>query len=433
MSDNLSMLDSLPHEILTNVFVRLPIKSIVTCTAVCKTWKSLIQNPTFISSHLHHSSNNNNKHPLLLFRLCSSEEKEHYVLHFDNQDFNEYTRFDDFPFHGQSYDGIFHVVGTCNGLVFLTDNLYRYHNNFVLWNPCVRKFVKLPKPNITCFSHGGYNASVGFGFDSKTNDYKVVRFVTLGEKGQMGKSPPEVEVYSLSTGKWRMVTALPPIGAARGHDPEAFVNGALHWVALRKTGTKFLNFVMVFDLGDEVFREIALPKLSDQNGDEYWVRVSISAYGNSLALFQPGFPNHRLSIWVMKDYADASSWTKIKTLPDAFLVEGIPRSHCIPKCFRKSGEVIVELYGGYLSSRDLKTKDFKDLRIRGYANTFVDSYVESLVLLDKPNQLRKRQKRKRNNNRKQICGPMLYKIHRFRFFLRCKTQNRSWSKHSKHR
>nr|XP_023883815.1 F-box/kelch-repeat protein At3g23880-like isoform X3 [Quercus suber] len=395
MSDNLSTLDSLPPEILNNVFVRLPIKSIVTFTAVCKTWKSLIQNPTFISNHLHHS-NNNNKHPLLLFRHCSSEEKEHYILHFDNQDFNEYTRFDDFPFHGQSYDGRFQVVGTCNGLIFLADDLYGYHK-FFLWNPCVRKFVKLPKPNITCFSHDAYDASVGFGFDSKTDDYKVVRFVTLEEKGQKGKSPPEVEVYSLSTGKWRMVTALPPVGAARGRKPEAFVNGALHWVALRKTGNKFLNFVMVFDVGEEVFREIALPKLSDQNGDGYSVMVSISAYGNSLALFQQLFL--RLRIWVMKDYADASSWTKIISLADVVLIEGIPRA-CIPKGFRKSGEVIMELYGGYLGSRDLKTKEFKDLTIRGYAYTFVGSYVESLVLLDKPNQQRKRQKRKRNNNRK---------------------------------
>ena len=426
MSDSLSMLDSLPHEILTNIFVRLPIKSIVTCTAVCKTWKSLLQNPTFISNHLHHSSNNNNnKHPLLLFRLCSLElaeavsemtieenEKEQYVLHFDNQDFNEYARFDDFPFHGQSYGGIFHVVGTCNGLIFLADDLYGYHYKFFLWNPCVRKFVKLPKPNITFFSHGGYDATVGFGFDSKTNDYKVVRFVTLEEKGQKGKSPPEVEVYSLSTGKWRMVTALPPIGAARGREPEAFVNGALHWVALRKTGNKFLNFVMVFDLRDEVFREIALPKLSDQNGDEYWVRVSISAYGNSLALFQRGFSIHCFGIWVMKDYADASSWTKIRSWADEGLIEGIPRSHCMPTAigFRKSGEVILEMYGGYLVSRDLETQEIKDLRIRGYANTFVDSYVESLVLLDKPNQQRKRQKRKRNNNRqdKFYCQAYFY-------------------------
>ena len=293
-------------------------------------------------------------------------EKEHYVLHFDNQDFNEYARFDDFPFHGQSYDGIFHVLGTCNGLIFLADDLYGYHYNFFLWNPCVRKFVKLPKPNITFFSHGGYDASVGFGFDSKTDDYKVVRFVTLEEKGQKGKAPPAVEVYSLSTGKWRMVAASPPIGAARGRKPEAFVNGALHWVALRKTGNKFLNFVMVFDLGEEVFREIALPKLLDQNGDEYWVRVSISAYGNSLALFQQRI--YRLSIWVMKDHADASSWTKIISLADVVLIEGIPRSHCIPKCFRKSGEVFwncMEDTSAHetLRPKSLKILEFVDMQI----------------------------------------------------------------------
>ena len=112
----------------------------------------------------------------------------------------------------------------------------------------------------------------------------------------------------------------------------------------------------------------------------------------------------------MKDYADASSWTKIISLADAILIEGTPRSHCIPKGFRKSGGVILEMYGGYLSSRDLKTKEIKDLRIRGYAYTFVDSYVESLVLLDKPNQLRKRQKRKRNNHRqdKFYCQVYFY-------------------------
>ena len=61
MSDNLpkvsksiteeAMWDSLPHEIL-----HLPIKSIITCTSISKTGKSLIQNPSFISTHLLHSS-----------------------------------------------------------------------------------------------------------------------------------------------------------------------------------------------------------------------------------------------------------------------------------------------------------------------------------------------------------------------------------------
>ncbi|KAM3741716.1 hypothetical protein ACB098_07G017600 [Castanea mollissima] len=366
------MWDSLPPEIITDVFLRLPVKSIITCTCVSKTWKYLIQNPTFISNHLHHSNNNN--HPLLLFRLIEENENEQYALHFDdNQDFNEYTRFDCDPFR---------VEGTCNGLIFLANDSYG-HCYSIIYNPCVRKFVKLPKPNFNFSSHGGSKAS-GFGFDSKTNDYKVVRFVTLEQKGQKGKSPPVVEVYSLSTGKWRMVTALPPVGAACDSDSNAFVNGALHWVAFRKTRNEL------------VFREIALPKPSDQ-----CVRVCISSYGNSLALLQFFFHRLRFSVWVMKDYADASSWTKIITLPVEGLIEGIPRSQCIPRPvgFRKSGEFILDMYEGYLVSRDLETQEIKHLRIRGYGCTLVDSYVESLVLLDKPNQLRKRQKRKRNNDR----------------------------------
>ena len=274
-------------------------------------------------------------------------------------------------------------MGTCNGLIFLADDSYR--QCYIIYNPCVRKFVKLPKPNINFFSHGDDDAS-GFGFDSKTNDYKVVRFVT----STVQKGKPPVEVYSLSTGKWRMVTALPPIAVPRDYDSSAFVNGALHWVALRRPTNELHIFVMVFDLGEEVFREIALPKL--------WMRFSISAYGNSLALLQ--FSDHcpRIGIWVMKDYADASSWTKILTLPDEGLIEGIPSTPS-PIGFRKSGEVILNMHGGYLVSRDLETQEIKDLRIRGYRCHLVESYVESLVLLDKPNQLRKRQKRKRNDDR----------------------------------
>ena len=126
MSDNLAevsksiteeaMWDSLPHEILTHVFLRLPIKSIITCTSVSKTWKSLIRNPSFISTHLLHSSNNNNN---LLFRLRPEplakavkqlkrigDEKEVYALHWDdNTNFHQYTSFDDFPFHGESATG----------------------------------------------------------------------------------------------------------------------------------------------------------------------------------------------------------------------------------------------------------------------------------------------------------------------------------------
>ncbi|XP_023926733.1 F-box protein CPR1 [Quercus suber] len=223
-----AMWDSLPHEIPTHVLIRLPIKSIVTCTSVYKTWKSLIQNPTFISMHLHQSSNNNN-HPLLLFRQTTDQhEKEHYALHWDdNENFYEHTRFG-FPFHDRSPCEIYRVVGTCNGLICLADDFYVDYHKFILWNPCVRKFVELPQPNITFHTHGGHDASVGFGFDSKTNDYKVVRFLTFLDKDDWDyESPPDVEVYSLAMGELKTLTTLPPTRVVTFCDPLAFLNGSL--------------------------------------------------------------------------------------------------------------------------------------------------------------------------------------------------------------
>uniref|UniRef100_A0A7N2L4G2 F-box associated beta-propeller type 1 domain-containing protein n=1 Tax=Quercus lobata TaxID=97700 RepID=A0A7N2L4G2_QUELO len=177
----------------------------------------------------------------------------------------------------------------------------------------------------------------------------VVRFVTP-EDGDFeeGKSTPKVEIYSLATGKWRVVTAQCPKCAVRDTmlvclRLQAFVNGALHLVCYKTTQEiRFLYFVLVFDLEDEVFREIPLPKHSDML---YWEWVSIMAFGNSIALLEPGYAFHTLDLWVLKNYADASSWTKIISLNAQAPPQDISRPfhyrEKIPcaKAFRKSGEV----------------------------------------------------------------------------------------------
>jgi F-box interacting protein len=209
----------------------------------------------------------------------------------------------------------------------------------------------------------------------------VARFVTPQYKGILGKAPPEVEVYSLATGEWRMVTALAPIGAARRQERQTFFNGALHSVTVRRLSDKeLINFIMVFDLGDGVFREIALlPKLSEE--DDYLARGSLSVYCNSLALFLE--IKQSLNIWVMKEYGVEYSWTKVCT----YAVSGFGYYAAAPRgiAFRRSGEVILEDLKEQLVSFDLESQKSKDLGITGYGYTFADSYVESLVLLDKPN------------------------------------------------
>nr|XP_023921989.1 F-box/kelch-repeat protein At3g06240-like [Quercus suber] len=210
---------------------------------------------------------------------------------------------------------------------------------------------------------GPYTATVGFGFDSKTNDYKVVRFVTPEDRDfEEGEFTPKVEVYSLATGEWRVVTATAQCPKCAVRDTtmvylrlQAFVNGALHFVCYKTTlEIRFLYFVLVFDLKDEVFREIPLPKHSNKYS---WEWVSILAYGNSIAVIEPGYSVGTLDIWVLKNYADAdadaSSWTKIISLdaqapPQEDITRPFRGSYRkkIPcaKAFRKSGEVILETY-----------------------------------------------------------------------------------------
>ena len=76
--------------------------------------------------------------------------------------------------------------------------------------------------------------TIGFGFDPKTNDYKVVRVVTLLDSLDLEHSRTKFKIYSLSTGEWRILSAsLAPICALSHCEPQAFVNGALHLVAFR--------------------------------------------------------------------------------------------------------------------------------------------------------------------------------------------------------
>nr|POE69239.1 f-box protein cpr30 [Quercus suber] len=353
----------LPDEILTHIFTFLPIKSIIICTSVSKIWKSLIKNPTFISTHLHHSHNKNQN----LFLLSVSRNgKQVYTLHKEDNDpdFIEYTSFDS-PFHAPHRQHLHHRTyypcGTFNGLICLSYGLTNCTEEIFLWNPCVRKILQLPYPDVTVDTHGASCTSFGFGFDPKTNDYKVVRILSILGPLYFVKSRPVVDVYSLSTGEWRMLSAsasLPPICAVTSCWLPAFANGALHWIAI----TNDKHFVLVFDLGDEVFRQILLPP--QLPGQMIWARLSV--YGNSIAGFQTTLgidQMTQINIWVMKEYGVASSWTPFFTA-DFDFGEAIVR----PIGFRRNGDALFVFGEGKLVSWNPESKEFKPPTLQLHTN-----------------------------------------------------------------
>ena len=180
------MSDYLPDEVLLEILQRLSVKSVIQLRCVSKSWNSLITSSTFIDSHLTQSlslPSNSNK---LIVSLGNFRTKVEYYefIHDDNNDSDSsFHQFQNVEFPLAS---CFRLIGSVNGLFCLIQD-----EQFILWNPCIRKFITLPKTNSAVIN--------GFRFDARTNDYKVVSIAP--------KPRPLVEVYSLKEGAWRKTSA----------------------------------------------------------------------------------------------------------------------------------------------------------------------------------------------------------------------------------
>ncbi|OMP03627.1 hypothetical protein COLO4_10297 [Corchorus olitorius] len=386
MSDCLPMSDysNLPRELLLEIFLRLPIEDLVKSTAVCKPWNSVIKNPNFISTHLQKSISSTNTN-LLLFRLYTwTSEKGarrlEYSLRSNNKALDEYKQLTCPNIDGcRSRVGSLRVAGSYNGLVCLVeDGSYGYGDTFILWNPVIKKAIHLPEPNVTYSSHGPYDAFTGFGFDSKNNDYKLLRYVMLDTNDYEGEVPIEAEVYSLNANCWTSITSIAPkyiplLGYPRDYG-SSFVNGAIHLLAFDRIDPK-RSLILAFDVSEQVFNEIPLP---DPLSDEYSRPAQLLTYGqSSIAITTKESWPSSIHLWVMKEYGVATSWTKVLTKEAAESVGKV-------LLFKQDEQVFVVRNDKSIASLDIKTKHYEVLGVQAPEEyLFVDSYVESLVLLDK--------------------------------------------------
>lgn len=372
------MSDHLPEEMVNGILLRLPVKSLVKCTAVCKSWSSLIKSSAFIGAHLRE---NDDARLLLLNGATPTTVSPFYCLHWDNSEFGEYANLIAPPINTDR-NFVDYAIGTCNGLVCLVVAA----SLLVLWNPLIRKYVCLPRPSPAPTK--SFEESFAFGYDSVNNDYKVLR-LRLNGKGIRSKRVCEAEVWSLARGTWKSVTSKRVKLCYTSFDCEtASVNSALHWAQCDDFVKPTVSIVS-FDLVNESFHQVEMPpnlmlrKVRDN--------THVLRYGDSIALFETGFYEEvaDFDLWVMKEYGVAESWTKLCTvsLPMVYILR--------PFGFRRTGEVVVQVaYDGDLYEWDMlkmlklvdpKSKQVKDFGTDGCRYHFVGSFTESLVLLDQAN------------------------------------------------
>ncbi|KAI9127171.1 hypothetical protein K1719_001730 [Acacia pycnantha] len=282
----------LPEEIIRNILILLPVKSLIRFGCVCKHWKKLIRTPSFICDHLRYSSTHQNPSLLLQRRYgvwlldCKMELHEVNIA----------------PFFDSSTT--FKIVGSCNGLVCVdVDPDSVFSPSLSLWNPATREIRQLP-PNrkvlqLPLYTHLFFR--VGFGFSPIDNDYKIVVIYFAYPLAALSHAV----AYSLSSESWKEVEfGIENVAIFHG---SVNVSGAMFWLGFSWKDSiigSFHNVIVSFDIAKEVFTLITLDCLIP--------RPTLSVYENKLAILclsEMEDSEALIELWVMEDGSGAS-WAK---------------------------------------------------------------------------------------------------------------------------
>ncbi|XP_075672521.1 F-box/kelch-repeat protein At3g23880-like [Castanea sativa] len=369
-----AMRERVPYDVVNDIFGLLPVKSLTRFRSVSKTCNSIISDPTFISTHFNLNLNltksltSTNTHSGYLLYTptvtvtedhSSSTSKQLCTVVCNDPTLPPVSKFEIPPIFDE-----FSIVGFCNSVFCLASYDQDLNHIIYLWNPSIRKFKKLRS---TLFLYSNVTVVFGFAFDSKNNDFKVLRLITFREK----KPQAEAEIYTLSTDSWRKVILT--MESLRGYEPNfgsivsilprsVFCNGALHFIA----NTCVHHFILSFDVHDETFHEMKMPL--PQN---YALSFQLAVFKGLLAIIY--FFHGLCHFWVMEEYGVVGSWTRKFLIP-------MDSPHDF-YCCTDNGELIFKSANGLVSINPPRSRSILAIEDANWVGFSANS-MESLVLLD---------------------------------------------------
>ncbi|XP_022764574.1 putative F-box protein At1g32420 [Durio zibethinus] len=361
-----------PVDILTEILLKLPVKSILRFKCVAKTWCDLFQNPSFVSQHL--SISKKNKRLLVYYH---DDNNDNIVMRL----FVYQTLVSYHDLHQQlpSHIADLYVLTFCvyNGLFCLCDHK---NSRITLWNPATREFKILPEcnqnipPKVETYIH-----ILGFGLDPLSNDYKVIYMRDYLDLEKNMAGPTHYAVYRMSTDSWRVlneedVQFFQDLSICYSSN-NACVNGVYYWNVFKfvEHGPSFIdNKILAFYLGTEVFQLIESP-CPESPGK------LLPLHDDLISLWYIEMTDRDLrsnEVWVLND---DGHWTKLLKIEPHFVVQ---RTFG----FWKNGKVFLESVSGQLMLYDLETEELSEelgIKVRGGGEDLlrVYTYEESLVAI----------------------------------------------------
>ncbi|CAN1235409.1 F-box/kelch-repeat protein At3g06240 [Linum perenne] len=334
----------IPHELVIEILLRLSDgKSIARFRCVDKQWRRLLSDPNFIHRILWFNDDTTSPRVLIKTRnfdnpnmkfcyslLDGGESSSAPLLQpIDRGPVLQYT---DLPvFLGKAHlrpQFVYVFIGCCDGVFCISDQVnVNVKVDIILWNPSTSETKILPvsPQDLNRFQPSTCQLNqIGFGYDSKTRDYKVVRTSFIGmtnfiEMTNHGRYI-STSVYSLKNDSWDEFKGFeeyndkcrPPI-IKNVHQYHNSRCERVHWYDEYST-----RGIVSFDMVEQVFDgPYKYPKGSPGSGQRL-TNMYMTRKEFMMSAITKGDQGVHV-IWGLLDYRTSESWTKLFVLPNDVL------------------------------------------------------------------------------------------------------------------
>ncbi|KAK6134340.1 hypothetical protein DH2020_031963 [Rehmannia glutinosa] len=304
-----------PEPIIEEILYRVPAKTVLYWKTVCKTWLSIIDDPTFSKTHFSRAP-----FALCLFspihrarnppKSCTSSKAKLFRILIQESAINTIIVLLPREQSFQKFQGSEHVpllplnsnVISCEGIVCWASNTCTCccGTHIFICNPITGEYITfLPLSNDQEYNND--YVFIGIGFCRASKKFKILRMYEDEDEDEDEVWWPEVLTVADKT-RWRRVgfgTSL--FDFAREIEEVVYVNGAIYW---RYDGD---SYIFTFHFERVLFYVISTKISAPKN------LISLGVLGNSLcvSMFSP-YDRH-VELWVMDAYGDDDNvhWHKL--------------------------------------------------------------------------------------------------------------------------
>ncbi|KAM5558982.1 hypothetical protein ABKV19_020570 [Rosa sericea] len=377
-SNNAKLMD-LPIDILINILLRLPAKSLCCTQCVCKTLLHIVEARSFATLvHLRLFSTSSDAvdevPQLLLLNVAQDGDNGSLITISPSQiyDGNVLTK---------SRHAIVSKIASCRydynvgfvfcNLFFFKDKKYDRGPCF-LFNPLRGEVLMLPKSTVQVppFRNMVFIDWYGMGFDDITNTYKIVRVSGNAHCCLVA------QVYVLGTSSWKQISSVPPCNLST---EKISAYGDLHWlINLSSIGGQIC--IVSFDFKKEEFYLMPHPALRKP---EYSILyLHFVNFRGSMAIVDTSSRTH-IDIWVLKSY-EKKEWVRDYRVNLQLFVDHprhhLGRSSCIGEW--EHGIFFIEFYPSTNAFFvDIRCDSVKRISLGSPKYTRIFSYPGSLISL----------------------------------------------------